>query len=80
MQYVDWICSEYASGDYPRIEAYVVGECSVSNIDSIMQEACVRSFMRETHPAVPAQWSNLKLVHYSLEDISPFTVIDREEA
>lgn len=80
MQYVDWICSEYASGDYSRIEAYVVGERSVSNIDSIMQEACVRSFICETHPAVPAQWSNLKLVHYSLEDISPFTVIDGEEA
>ena len=23
MQYVDWICKEYAAGDYSRIEAYV---------------------------------------------------------
>lgn len=68
MQYVDWICNEYASGDYSKIEAFVVGEHAVRNIGETIIDICQRSFIAETHPAKPEKWNNLKVVQYSIED------------
>ena len=68
MQYVDWICSEYASGDYSKIEAFVVGEHAVRNIGDAIADICQRSYIAETHPAKPGKWSNLKVVRYFIED------------
>ena len=67
MQYVDWICSEYASGDYSKIEAFVVGNRATRGIERIKQEVCQRSYILETHPVVPGKWNNINLVLYSLE-------------
>lgn len=66
MQYVDWICHEYASGDYSKIEAYVVGERARKNIQELVSEICQRSFIAETHPAKPMRWNGLKLIKYTL--------------
>jgi len=68
MQYVDWICNEYASGDYSKIEAFVVGERAVRNIGNAIADICQRSYIAETHPAKPEKWNNLKVVQYSIED------------
>ena len=40
MQYVDWICSEYASGDYSLIEAYVLGSGMVRNTAHLPIRSC----------------------------------------
>ncbi len=66
MQYVDWVCSEYASGDYSRIEAYVVGDNAVRNIDDILHDKCQRDFIVETHPVKTQKWNNLKLLKYEI--------------
>lgn len=73
MQYVDWICSEYTSGDYSRIEAYVVGNSTVNNIDHLREEYCERSYISETHPVVTKRWNNLSIVLYDI-DIDEHTI------
>lgn len=76
MQYVDWICSEYASGDYSRIEAYVVGNRVVNNIDKVITDSCQRTFILETHPVKPAKWSGLKLIKYRIDNGISFEEIN----
>ncbi len=75
MQYVDWICSEYASGDYSRIEAYVIGEHTVRGIRESMDNICQRSFITETHPVKPEQWHGVKLVKYTLDGNVRFEMV-----
>ena len=75
MQYVDWICKEYASGDYSRIEAYLVGERCVRNLEQDMKEYCQRSFISETHPVKTEKWDNLKIVTYSRNPDISFQVL-----
>lgn len=67
MQYVDWICSEYASGDYSRIEAFVIGDSAVRDIASIISDKCQRDFIVETHPVKTEKWNNLKVLKYSID-------------
>lgn len=64
MQYVDWICKEYAAGDYSRIEAYVVGDSSVRNVEDLKEKYCQRDYIIETHPVKTNSWNNLRLVKY----------------
>lgn len=76
MQYVDWICSEYASGDYSRIEAYVVGNRTVRNIDAIIADKCQRDYIVETHPVKTEKWNNLKVIKYSIGTNVEFTKVE----
>lgn len=72
MQYVDWVCKEYASGDYSRVEAYVVGDSAVRNVDEIMEDNCQRDFIIETHPVKTQRWNNLHLIKYCIGDSIEF--------
>ena len=76
MQYVDWICQEYAAGDYSKIEAYVVGSRATRNIGRVIEESCQRSYIAETHPVKPMKWNDIKIVQYSLDDGVSFEVIE----
>lgn len=76
MQYVDWICHEYASGDYSKIEAYIVGKRAVHNIGKIMEDVCQRSFIVETHPAKSQKWCDLKLVKYFVDEKVHFEIFE----
>lgn len=72
MQYLDWVCKEYASGDYSRVEAYVVGDSAVRNVDGIMEDNCQRDFIIETHPVKTQKWNNLHLIRYCIGDSVEF--------
>ena len=76
MQYVDWICTEYASGDYSKIEAYVVGSRVIRGINEVIQEVCQRSFILETHPVLPGKWNDLNIVCYSLDGNTSFERVE----
>ena len=76
MQYVDWICDEYASGDYSKIEAYVVGSKAVRNISNIKDDICQRAFIASTHPAKPERWNDVHLVTYKIDDTISFEKIE----
>lgn len=68
MQYVDWVCNEYAAGDYSKIEAYVVGVRVARDISSAINDVCQRSFITETHPVHPEKWNNIKIVKYRIDE------------
>lgn len=68
MQYVDWVCDEYASGDYSRVEAYVVGDHVVRNLNEVVEKICQRSYISRTHPVQTDCWQNLHLVEYSIDE------------
>lgn len=68
MQYVDWICDEYASGDYALIEAYVLGSGMVRNTAQAKQDICQRSYIVSTHPVVQKKWTNVKFIQYQIEE------------
>lgn len=76
MQYVDWVCKEYAYGDYSRIEAYLVGEDTVRNIDDIIKKYCQRNYIIETHPVKTSYWNNLHLVKYLISTHVDFQNIE----
>lgn len=75
MQYVDWICQEYASGDYSKIEAYVVGNNVAANIDAVIDEIGHRSYIVESHPVKTKKWNDLHMVKYSIDDVVQFKKI-----
>ena len=75
MQYVDWICQEYASGDYSKIEAYVVGDDTTANIGAVVEEIGQRSYIVESHPVKTQRWNDLHLVKYTLFDTVSFEEI-----
>lgn len=66
MQYVDWVCKEYASGDYSRVEAYVIGDSAVRNVAGIIENNCQRDFIIETHPVKTQRWKNIHLIKYCI--------------
>ena len=68
MQYVDWICDEYASGDYSLIEAYVLGPGIVRNTAQAKQDVCQRSYIASTHPEEKKKWTNVKFIQYQIEE------------
>jgi len=72
MQYVDWICKEYASGDYSMIEAFVIGNGAVNGIEEKKEEVCKRAFISSSHPATPETWDSLNIVTYNISDIVSF--------
>lgn len=76
MQYVDWVCKEYAYGDYSRIEAYLIGEDTVRNIDDIIKKYCQRNYIVETHPVKTSYWNNLRLVKYLINTHVDFQNIE----
>lgn len=66
MQYVDWVCKEYASGDYSLIEAYVVGNGAVRKINDIKEEVCQRAFILSSHPPISKKWNDLHIITFEI--------------
>lgn len=76
MQYVDWICSEYASGDYSKIEVYVIGDRIGRGVREVMSDTCQRTFIAETHPVKPKKWNRVTLVKYFLDESVRFEAFE----
>ena len=69
MQYLDWICKEYASGNYSLIDAYVICSSTVRNIHEILSQTCERSYIIESHPAKPKKWNSFKIITYKIDKV-----------
>jgi len=77
MGYVDWVCQEYASGDYSKIEARVVAKDYVTkDIQETLDNECRRSYISSTHPNQTTNWSDIKLMDYYVDGLG---VIEVEE-
>ena len=77
MRYVDWVCKEYASGDYSRIEAKVIALSYSRDADDNHKEDCTRHFISTTHPIKTGQWDDLKLYRYSLTEDNKVVLAER---
>lgn len=67
MKYVDWVCKEYAGGDYSLIKAFLVG--FNINIEAIRR--CKREFERAyltQRPPVSHVWNSLQFVEYRIQE------------
>ena len=64
MRYVDWICNEYASGDYSLIKAGVVAY-EYGSLD-LLQDTISRTFIASTHPIVTRKWNDLTCLTYKV--------------
>lgn len=73
MHYVDWICKEYANGDYGRISAQLICKNYTGYLkaDKIKEkrpelaEAIKRQYIIQTEPLQSEMWNDLKLITYS---------------
>ena len=77
MRYVDWVCKEYAAGDYSRIEAKIIAHSYRRNVNRNRDEDCTRHFITTTHPIVSAKWDNLKLYRYELDDDASISFVEQ---
>lgn len=77
MRYVDWVCKEYAAGDYSRIEAKIVAHSYRRNVNRNREEDCTRHFITTTHPIVSEKWDNLKLYRYELAEDASINFVEQ---
>ena len=65
LKYVDWVCSEYAYGDYEAIEACIIAAEYSANIASYYRDVVQRYYTLGSHPVRNRQWNALRLLRYS---------------
>lgn len=84
LKYVDWVCSEYAYGDYELIEACVIAADYTEKIYSYFHNVVKRFYTLGSHPVRNKRWNSLRLIQYQYEDgamhYHDVTTIERDEA
>lgn len=65
LKYVDWVCSEYAYGDYEAIEACIIAAEYPENIKTYYYDVVQRYYTLGSHPVRNKQWNALRLLRYS---------------
>lgn len=68
LKYVDWVCSEYAYGDYEMIDACIIAAEYPATIGQYYREVVQRFYTLGSHPIRNKQWGSLKLLKYTYED------------
>ena len=78
LKYVDWVCAEYAYGDYEMIEACIIAADYEDDLNEYYREVVRRYYTLGSHPVRNKQWNRLKLLRYSCidnrivyEDVTP---------
>ena len=78
MKYVDWICDEYAHGDYSMIKVYLLAADFDTDADSwcddarLISPAIARSQVIG-HDARTVHWSDVTLVRYNVDEYGEMT-------
>lgn len=70
LKYVDWVCNEYAYGDYEAIEACIISAEYEENIDDYYASVVKRYYTLGSHPVRNKRWNDLKLIKYRYENNS----------
>ena len=65
LKYVDWVCSEYAYGDYESIDACIIASSYPDNINDYYRDVVQRYYTLGSHPVRNKQWASLKLFVYT---------------
>ena len=64
MKYVDWVCTEYAYGDYGAIKACIIAAEFSEDMSDYLEKYGKRQYMLGSHPAVNKSWSDIILLKY----------------
>ena len=80
LKYVDWVCSEYAYGDYGLIDACIIAAEYPDSIASYYRRVVQRYYTLGSHPVRNNQWNRLTLLKYTYtnseiiyDDVTPHT-------
>ena len=69
MKYVDWVKSEYASGDYSNIKAFLVANTFHDNINNdVVEEITTRNFIYGSRPSKHKTWNDVSLITYNYNE------------
>lgn len=68
MKYVDWVCNEYANGDYSMIDAFLVGSMIKTDRAKNISDVILRHYITGRRPLVNHSWRHLTLVSYKAEE------------
>lgn len=68
LKYVDWVCAEYAYGDYETIEACIIAAEYPDDIAAYYHEVVQRYYTLGSHPVRNKQWKSLKLLKYTYSE------------
>lgn len=64
LKYVDWVCNEYAYGDYNSIDACIIAYEFDDGIYDYINKYARRSYTSGSHPINNLEWKNLRLIRY----------------
>lgn len=65
LKYVDWVCKEFANGDYSMIEAVTIGLDFDAGLEDNLEELISKKYIRGFRPYEPDVWTNLRLLKYT---------------
>lgn len=68
LKYVDWVCSEYAYGDYETIDACIIAAEYPDDIAAYYHNVVQRYYTLGSHPVRNKQWNKLTLLKYTYSD------------
>lgn len=68
LKYVDWVCGEYAYGDYDAIQACIIAAGYNDDVSEYYKKYVQRYYTVGSHPAINKKWADLKLIRYSITD------------
>ena len=68
LKYVDWVCKEYAYGNYDAIQACVITAGTPEIVQQHYLEVAQRNYALGSHPVRNEQWNALKLLRYAYQD------------
>ncbi len=68
LKYVDWVCNEYAYGDYEAIEACIIASNYEGDIAEYYRNVAKRYYTLGSHPVRNKRWMELKFLKYSYDD------------
>lgn len=68
LKYVDWVCSEYAYGDYSLVQACIIAFDYKENVYPYYKEVVKRFYTLGSHPVRNKRWDSLRLIKYQYKD------------
>ena len=68
LKYVDWVCCDYAYGNYNAIEACIIASTYDEVVSDYYNDYVRRFFTVGSHPAKNMEWNGLKLLRYKYEN------------
>ena len=64
MKYIDWVCNEYAYGDYGAITAYIIAYTFNDDIIEHVEKNVRRYYSYGIRPTKNEVWNDIKLIKY----------------